>query len=241
MAGLKPIPLSPVPICWAATLGDCSLQSSCEHILSKALLEGPLINIRGLPFLGGKAIELHKNQFKSNILCRRHNNLLSQVDVAGISAFDSLRDAESENPRQKNKINGSLFERWLLKTMINIEMVKNFDLSVPVDLVEMSFGKRPFGQKAGLFFGGFSHDPDLGNDRVSFSPLTNPVSNEVCGAHFNFRNCVFLLFTSNYSSSEARMVEQSTRGETLSLERHPRRLAFRRGNFVSVSWRPLTV
>src|SRR5437764_6825917 len=54
--------------------------------------------------------------------------------------------------RKKNKIRGELFERWLLKTFINIELLANFNTHIPPELVEIAFGRRPFFPKSGLFY-----------------------------------------------------------------------------------------
>ena len=48
---------------------------------------------------------------KSNILCQKHNNALSQVDEAGTVAFNAVRDSAGPNPRRKNKLGYALDSR----------------------------------------------------------------------------------------------------------------------------------
>jgi hypothetical protein len=143
------IPQPGSPFCWASCLGDCSPDFSREHIITKSTIPGPQIFVEGFPFQRGAVITLHKNQFSSNILCRYHNNKLSSVDQAGTNAFDAFRDAASDTPRRKNKIRGDVFERWLLKTFINIELLANFDTRIPPELIEIAFGRKPFVQSSG--------------------------------------------------------------------------------------------
>jgi hypothetical protein len=231
---------APLPICWAECLGDCSKVPSCEHIVTESTLPGPQINVRGLPFLKGRTITLHKKQFKSNILCKAHNNALSQVDQAGTSTFDALRDATGANPRMKNKIDGNLLERWLLKTMINMEVLADFSVCPPPDVVEIAFGKRGFGPQAGLFLIGYSFHPELGDERVSYTRLADASNgNKICGGFFNFRGFQLLLMISNNPFAEIGIAER--KGETKKAVplHHPRRLEFQGSNFVAPSWQTL--
>jgi hypothetical protein len=75
-----------------------------------------------LPVPSRNSLKLHKRQFKSNILCRKHNNELSPVDEAGTNAFETLADLASGKRLRRRKIDGHLFERRLLETLINMEM-----------------------------------------------------------------------------------------------------------------------
>src|ERR1700680_4266000 len=70
------MPQSPQPVCWAEGLGNCSGDSSKEHIVTEAAFPGPELTVRGLPFLEGSPITIHQSLFKSTILCRKHNNSL---------------------------------------------------------------------------------------------------------------------------------------------------------------------
>jgi|SRR5579872_1434305 len=148
MKAIEPIPQPPSPICWASNLGRCSKEDSREHIVTESTLRGPQINIRGLPFLQGRTVTLHKSQFKANILCRTHSNALSEVDKAGTVSFDWLRDAARPGTSQFT-INGTLLERWFLKTLINIEVVADFNIQPPLDIVEIAYGRKTFEPNAG--------------------------------------------------------------------------------------------
>src|ERR1051326_5722962 len=98
------IPTPRTPICWAKPLGGCSADPRGEHIVSAATIRGPEVGLRGFPFQEGSTYYLPKGQFKSNILCRKHNNELSQVDQAGADAFTAIKTIISSSAPRKSKI-----------------------------------------------------------------------------------------------------------------------------------------
>ena len=206
--------------------------------MTESTLQGPQVNIRGFPSLHGNTITLHKRQFKSNILCRTHNNALSQIDEAGTVAFNVLRDSAGPNPRRRNKINGTLLERWLLKTLINMEVLVDFNVRPPRDMVEIAFGTRVFAPNAGLFFLGYSFDPEFGDERVSYTRLVEDgAGNKIVGGRFKFRSFDLLLTLAVNPFPELQIVANG--GEVASVKplHHPRRFAFGNSNFVAVSWK----
>ena len=105
--------------CWASSLGDCDSISG-EHVFSNALFRAGC----GCPPVvkGVKRIrngEVTPNAEKANILCRRHNSMLSPLDaIAGkIASFQA--NANDENFNESLYVEGELLERWLLKTVVN--------------------------------------------------------------------------------------------------------------------------
>lgn len=207
--------------------------------MTESTLQGPQLNVRGFPFLHGNTITLHKSQFKSNILCEAHNNALSQVDQAGTVAFNALRDSEGPDPRRKNQINGALLERWLLKTLINIEVLADFNLRPPRDIAEIAFGKNVFAPNAGLFFLGYSFDPELGDERVSYTRLVEEGagSSEIVGGRFRFRSFDLLLTLVANPFPELRIVADGGEVTNVKPLHNPRRLVFGNSDFVAVSWK----
>jgi hypothetical protein len=238
MDSIEIIPQAEVSFCWAACLGDCSADHSREHILTKATLPGPEISIEGFPFQFGQTLTLHKNQFSSNILCRYHNNNLSSIDQVGTAAFDAFRDAMSDNPRKKNKIRGECFERWLLKTFINFELLAKFDTHIPSELVEIAFGRRPFRPGAGLFYVLNRKKLIVPEDRITFIRLHDPSKNDaVPGAMFILGGFHFLLALGPFQT-ETPMKFQNRDGtiEESRLMHHPARLNFSGGNVIIIDW-----
>jgi hypothetical protein len=234
------IPQAPVPFCWASCLGDCSSDFSREHIISKATIPGPQISVEGFPFQRGEVITLHKQRFSANILCRYHNNLLSSVDQAGTSGFDAFRDAASDEPRRKNTIRGPMFERWLLKTFINIELLSHFGTRIPAELVEIAFGRRPFPPGSGLFFVTNGQDAVIPEDRITMVRLHDPEKNDaVPGAQFTIGGFHLLLALGPFPTDNRPIKFENKDGsiEHVRLMHHPARFNFTSGNTLTIDWR----
>src|SRR5882672_6826080 len=109
--------------CWAKSLGDCEGKLSREHLISKSLFDGAEIQVFGLPWCPPEGKVIGIDGLAAKILCRLHNNRLSEVDQAGGEVFKKIKrflGKVKSNPREKIKVDGSLLERWLLKTAINI-------------------------------------------------------------------------------------------------------------------------
>lgn len=106
--------------CWAGALGSCEAMSG-EHVFSSTLFSPgcscPIV-IEGVRRI--RDGEPTHNAEKANILCRRHNSMLSPLDeVAGkIASFQA--EANDENFDGSLYIEGELLERWLLKTVVNV-------------------------------------------------------------------------------------------------------------------------
>ena len=207
-------------------MGGCSQDFSEEHLVTSSTLRGPELGVRGLPFLKGQTIRIHKDHFKSNILCRLHNNALSPVDEAGgTAAFELLRRAE--NGERGLTLNGTLLERWLLKTLINMEVVAaNFNARPNLDMVEIAFGLRQFEKNAGLFYLGHAEPLSDGefetDERLSYTQLLS-APNHVVGGRFEFYCFKFLLMIANVDEADQ-------------MQRHPKKLAVRSSQLVHVNW-----
>ena len=232
------IPQAIAPFCWAACLGDCSVDHSREHILTRSTIRGPQLSVEGFPFQQGQAITLHKNKFSSNILCRYHNNYLTSVDQAGTTAFEALRDAVSAGPKRKSKIRGELFERWLLKTFINFELLANFSTRIPAELVEISFGIRSFPPQSGLFYLVNEEYRVIPEDRISFIRLHDPSRNgDVPCGKFIVGGFPFLLALGPAPTGPITFRDNQGMVEESRLIHHPARFNFPSGNAVIIDWR----
>ena len=83
-------------------MGGCCRKISREHIVTENLFIGGTIGVKGFPWCQKTPKLIRKEEFTSNILCERHNNMLSQVDQAGIDAFAAFRKlAELNDQRLK--------------------------------------------------------------------------------------------------------------------------------------------
>ena len=117
--------------CWAASLGDCDDKITREHVISQCLFKGDEITVQGFPWCLNEPKTIGLSNLVAKILCRKHNNNLSDLDAAALRAFDVLRESIRMNDvrgklkqrfwRIKHfKIDGPLLERWFLKTLINL-------------------------------------------------------------------------------------------------------------------------
>lgn len=155
--------------CWAESLGGCSGGMSGEHTVSKGLFSGDSLTVQGLPWCLLEPRTLKKTALTRNILCSRHNSLLSEVDNAAIKVSRTFGDvAEMVTLRQKIKsrhwavrranLDGHLFERWLVKTLINTCFQRpnrigpdGAEPGIPSkELVEIAFGLRRFTGHCGM-------------------------------------------------------------------------------------------
>jgi len=160
--------------CWANSLGGCDAMSG-EHLFSNAIFKAgcscPIViegvqRIRyGDPTHGAE---------KANILCRHHNSLLSPLDSTAGKIAQFQASANEESFDESINIEGELFERWLLKTVINVAAAgwtgpQKWRPSP--DIVRAIFGHTKVPAKLGLYsVDGVdpNHRPSGG---ASFTPL----------------------------------------------------------------------
>jgi hypothetical protein len=160
--------------CWANSLGECDGMSG-EHVFSNAIFKAgcscPLI-IEGVRRI--REGEPTRGAEKSNILCRHHNSLLSPLDetIGQIARFQAV--ANDKGYQGSINVEGELFERWLLKTVINSAAA---GWLAPVkwqpspSIARAIFGLEPIPDRLGLYsVDGVdpSHRPSGG---VTFTPI----------------------------------------------------------------------
>jgi len=128
---------------------------SGEHIISNALFKAgcgcPPV-VEGVKRIKGG--EPTKGAEKSNILCRRHNSLLSPLDstIGKISNFQA--QANDESFEGTLWLEGELLERWLLKIAVNTAAAGWLGpqkLLPSDDIVRAIFGLEPVPNKIGLY------------------------------------------------------------------------------------------
>jgi hypothetical protein len=78
----------------------------------------------------------------------------------------------------EQQVDGKGLERWLLKTLINMEIAGKegfpvgpnaFGTDVDPELVEIAFGLRPFRGRAGLYFAAFDNERIDMEERVQYT------------------------------------------------------------------------
>ncbi len=161
---------------------------SREHLISKALFPGG-VTIRGFSWCADQFKRVGVNALAANILCRKHNSDLSELDAAAKDVWNVLREvfdrledirmAEAitrttpRPERRKYRLDGTRLERWCFKTTINMVAsgnVRNFpgDWEPRRDLVDYVFGGRALPPGCGLGLAVVVGEKIVDRDHVSF-------------------------------------------------------------------------
>jgi hypothetical protein len=154
--------------------------------------------------------EIPRDRLVRRILCRSHNGRLKHNDEAAIRSareideWQRLEEARKVmKPRRwtvsEFNVNGIDFERWLLKTTINLTFGKDMLLGPsatergkPTDeLIRVAFGMESFSDKRGLYVLSAIGYTVNSSDRISLVPWgTREVTN---GMVISFRGFMLLL------------------------------------------------
>jgi len=162
------------PKCYASKLNNCSPKITREHFVSHGILRaigasGPVLT-KGLRWQpASKEQFIPTNGLASNILCENHNSQLSDLDNEAIRLFTFLQNFQKGDkatlPKEAEiEIDGSLIERWLLKTTCGFLASNNSPTYQPEIhsrwkpehwWIDILFGRTPMPEPFGLhFFGG---------------------------------------------------------------------------------------
>lgn len=115
--------------CYAKTYNNCVPKITNEHIVGRVVTK---IMKEAHPFKDGKIKMIGPDylpnippiEFKSNILCKRHNEAMSGIDDIGQKFFRILFGQKEEN--ESNFIPGYELERWMLKLLCNLSSSGNW-------------------------------------------------------------------------------------------------------------------
>jgi hypothetical protein len=192
--------------CWAQSYSECEGKISREHLLSAGIFEQKEIYVQGFDWCMGEEKRISVASLTSKILCSKHNNALSDVDQAGIDAvriFESTLPPSMRTMKSSNApkyVDGYNFERWLLKTAINLSVGGKNHIGVGMSnsepgkpspyLLAVVFGRLKFTHEMGLYFF-FQKEYKC---RVGLFGVYPIIKNEEIGAFvFNLRGIDVLL------------------------------------------------
>jgi hypothetical protein len=197
--------------CWASCLNNCVGKLTREHYVSANILGAGPIRVRGLPWCRDDYRELPPTAFTRNMLCGVHNSGLSPLDQFGGAAWKELKIFAASVANAKTiprgarpssfrvqSLNGSLFERWLLKTVINLTYASasqtDAPWSPPPDWVEIVFGAKGFPRRCGLYLDGVTTGALVGKDSYfGLRILTSPGTDTPCGGQFRIDDWGFVV------------------------------------------------
>ncbi len=114
------------PDCYATALNDCSVTITGEHFWSETILRelsGGTVVVRGFPWQTTPTQRIGVGALAPKVLCDRHNEALSPLDVEAGRFFRNLRTIEGELRGQLGTRRVVLFagvdvERWFLKALM---------------------------------------------------------------------------------------------------------------------------
>lgn len=240
--------------CWAEPLGDCGEGMSREHVVSASLWDGPAIQVVGFPWCRTEPKTVGVPSLTAKILCRRHNSSLSDVDAAGARAFKTLRKAallqdqrSKRQPRKRWKvipflIDGSLLERWFLKTAINLGASNStsgkWRLSggslddPPLSLIEAALGIKSLQAPLGLYAVAKVGESIPSRSEVEVRTLLDP-SDGLVGMLFTFVGFRFLLLLADGEVPLSALMPSSEGWLQSSLQYHIREINYRVGKKLS--------
>jgi hypothetical protein len=175
--------------CYAANLGGCKPPISSEHFISRGILEqiGPKILIDGLPW-AGKQVALPATSLGSNVLCKHHNSLLSDVDVEAASMFRCAKDVREGKRFGEILLDGDKIERWSLKVLSGLLASGNTrradgtstkGFAPPANWNRVLFGQVPMPADCGLHF--FEQPQSDGKQELAVTINSHAEDNRIYG------------------------------------------------------------
>ncbi|MDM3973781.1 hypothetical protein QRB36_06340 [Mycobacterium marseillense] len=167
--------------CYANTRGGCSTKISGEHFVSECLIElysfdDPDTKIKHDNGFGVQNFVSPK-QFKTNILCEKHNNDLHVADDAALQfatfirtiALRFLNGAGEWGGHEEITISGDDFQNWVLKLILNHAVGKAFNgnkAKFPREAVDLLLARAMWPRNWGLCVAG-----DLSHDELRYRPF----------------------------------------------------------------------
>lgn len=192
--------------CWAESLGNCSKKISKEHMVSASLLL-PMVTVQGFPWCLEEEKTVSKSSLVKHILCEKHNNFLSVYDSEAkklLTAFNNFNFISKNEHILKRgrlsfpviqKIDGYKFERWMLKTLINLYF--EMQLIDYASVLPYIFQNKRFDEPFGLSYIAANNSIDS-LPKGAFAPFFYEVtdladSKSIGGCICKFRGWEFLL------------------------------------------------
>lgn len=187
--------------------------------MSRGLFEGPSVRVQGFRWCRDEAKTIGRDSLTVNILCKTHNEMLSDTDATAGRLQTALVQIMKRNRDrlhaikhfgtkrfrvEEYRVNGVLFERWAIKTAVNLfnveprpgdcwHLTKSAPMEPPAEIVAAAFGARPLDHPMGLWLTAAIGDTYTDSGGFSSTPLFSN-SSEFVALQFEFRGARFVIW-----------------------------------------------
>jgi hypothetical protein len=203
--------------CYATAFGDCAGKLTREHYISKVVLDtieptGPLAMTGGI--YGPTPKHLGSGSLTAKILCKRHNEGLSPLDVVGGKLQSALQwlliPGEALGGDRVWLLNGHDVERWMLKTLCGMGAgslytsggAKLGAWSPPLMWLQILFGVHDWPLGWGLYVEADGTTPSVaGEPTMRTSPLSH--GPRLQGLRLSMCNLQFVLVVDDVAANDS--------------------------------------
>lgn len=202
--------------CYANHLNSCEGGMTEEHILSSTLLGDTIIVLDSEQ--NNREIDKSKrDDFTLRILCRKHNQQLSNADNHfKYFLLQLIKDNEHTNTIRKTRntampslslsFKGYLIERWCIKTFINYCFYREQPITPKINfryLIPRIFAKNTFEFPYGLWMLNKSKQTTMEKPGlIQLQVYRDNIDDTIVGGVLNFQGHLFLVWLPSYSSND---------------------------------------
>jgi len=191
--------------CWASDVSPCEGGISGEHIISKSLFTSG-VTLRGLDWCPDDFKTIGINSFTANILCRKHNSILSSCDSEAKRVHDVLQWVRGLGESGRNRssrlerIDGLAFAKWMAKSACNLLSVTG--RHIPNALIQYSFAVHDDLSIRVYFIAGVGDQFDPNDDHVGVGSFHDSQRPDDVLVSFLFRGMAWVIGTTDVTGAE---------------------------------------
>jgi hypothetical protein len=179
------------PGCYMAPSANCSPRLSREHLISRGLIDGQDLKVRGMPWQRDEVQRCSPDSLTARILCQRHNSSFSPLDAHARRFFLALEQARLHAQRRSLSTRSRYFmtsgtglELWAMKTLAGLYASgiefrageQRFrDYAPPMDqlVTELSAAEPNVLMTLAIPLKRDGHEKEIGRRAVSIGPIVD--------------------------------------------------------------------
>lgn len=185
--------------CYMAATADCGGGLSREHYISRGLIDGPELRVRGMPWQREEVARYSPDNLVARILCQRHNSAMSPLDAHAIRFFRAV-EAGLTHAQRRSLSRKSLFymtsgdglELWAMKTLASLyasgigfttpeHRFRDFEPPMERIVAELSSPNPCSIMTLSLPLTQDAHEEQIGRRAVSIGPIVDDETGELSG------------------------------------------------------------